>query len=75
MGPAYYLVKENKLDSKAKKGVFVGFKKGVKGYKIWDPKENKFILSRDVKFYEPSIMSLQSLSRWRLRRPKGCPSR
>ena len=34
--PAYYHVKEDKLDSRARKHVFVGFKKGVNGYKIWD---------------------------------------
>ena len=33
--PAYYRIKEDKLDPRVKKGVFVGFKKGVKGYKIW----------------------------------------
>jgi len=43
--PAYYLVKEDKLDPKVKKGVFIGFKKEVKGYKIWDPKEKKFVLT------------------------------
>jgi len=32
--PAYYYIKEDKLDTRAKKCVFVGFKKGVKGYKI-----------------------------------------
>jgi len=37
--PTYYHVKEDKLDPRAKKGVFVGFKKGVKGYRIWDPKD------------------------------------
>jgi len=36
--PAYYHAKEDKLDLRAKKGVFVGFKRGIKGYKIWDPK-------------------------------------
>ena len=49
--PAYYHVKE-KLDPRAKKVVFVGFKKGVKGYKIWDAEDKKFILSRDVTFDE-----------------------
>ena len=33
---AYCHVKEDKLDPRVKKGVFVGFKKGVKGYKIWE---------------------------------------
>ena len=32
--PAYYHVKEDKLDPRAKKDVFVGLKRGVKGYKI-----------------------------------------
>jgi len=50
--PAYYHIKEDKLDPITKKGVFVRFKKSVKGYKIWVPKENKFILSRDVTFDE-----------------------
>jgi len=36
--------------------VFVGFKKGVKCYKTWDSKDNKFIVSRDVTFDEASIM-------------------
>jgi len=32
--PAYYHVKEDMLDRRAKKGVFVGFKRGIKSYKI-----------------------------------------
>jgi len=32
--PAYYHVKEDKLDTRARKDMFVGFKKKVKGYKI-----------------------------------------
>ena len=36
--PAYYHIKEDKLHLRAKKGVFVGFKKAIKGYKFWDPK-------------------------------------
>ena len=53
---AYYHVKEDKLDPKTRKYVFVGFKKGVKGYKIWDPKDKKFILSRDVTLDEASMV-------------------
>jgi len=34
----------------------IGFKKDVKCYKIWDPKDKKFILNRDVTFNEASIM-------------------
>jgi len=36
--------------------VFIGFKRGVKGYKIWDPKDKKFILSRDVTFNKASML-------------------
>ena len=38
--------------------MFVGFKKGVKCYKIWDPKNKKFALSRDVTFDEASMVKL-----------------
>ena len=33
-----------------KKGLFVGFKREIKGYKIWDPKDRKFVLSTYVTF-------------------------
>ena len=36
--PTYYHIKEDKLDPRMRKCVFVGFKKSVKGYKIWDPR-------------------------------------
>ena len=52
----YYHVKEDKLDPRAKKGVFTGFKRRIKGYKIWDPKDRKFVLSRDVTLDEASMM-------------------
>ena len=53
---AYYHVKKDKLDPRVKKGVFVRFKKRVKCYKFWDPKDQKFILSRCVTFNEYSIL-------------------
>ena len=39
--PAYSLVdsqKKNKLESKSKKCIFIGFTKGVKGFRLWDLK-------------------------------------
>jgi len=36
--------------------VFMGFKKGVKGYKIWVSKNKKNILSKDVTFDEASMV-------------------
>ena len=54
--PAYYHVKEDKLDPRVKKGVFVGFKRGIKGYKIWNLMDKKFVFSRDVTFDETSML-------------------
>ena len=54
--PAYYHVKDDKLDPRAKKGVFVGFKRGIKRFKIWDPTDKKFLFSRDVTFDEVSML-------------------
>ena len=36
--------------------MFVGFKRVIKGNKIWDLKDRKFVLSRDVIFDEASIL-------------------
>ena len=54
--PAYYHVKEDKVDPRAKKGLFVGFKKGIKRFKIWDSMDRKFIFSKDVTFDEASML-------------------
>jgi len=39
--PVYYHVKEDELGTRARRGVFMDFKKGVKGYNIWDLKDKK----------------------------------
>jgi len=36
--------------------VFVDFKKNVRGYKIWDPKNKKIILSKNITFDEASMV-------------------
>ena len=54
---AYYHVSEGKLEPRAKKGVFLGYGDGVKGYRIWSPSEKKVILSRSVIFDENSILN------------------
>ena len=36
----------------------MGFKKGVKSYKIYNPKDKKIILSRDVTFDKASMVKL-----------------
>ena len=41
-----------KLDAKACKSIFVGYPPGVKGYKLYDLEKKKFVVSRDVQFFE-----------------------
>ena len=52
----YYHVKDGKLDLRAQKGLFLGFNKGVKGYKIWRPEDRKVTISRDVTFDESGMV-------------------
>ena len=73
--PAYYHVKDDKLDPRAKKGVFVGFKKVIKGFKIWDPTDRKFLLSRDITFDETSMMNPKVSQQVETSRPKMYRSR
>ena len=49
-----HVPKENmsKLDKKAKQFIFIGYKDGLKGYKIWNPETKKVVYSRDVLFRE-----------------------
>ena len=41
-----------KLDAKAHRAIFVGYPPGVKGYKLYDLEKKKFIVSRNVQFFE-----------------------
>ena len=57
--PAYVHVssdERSKLDAKSKQCVFLGYQKGVKGFKLWDPKANKIVISRDVVFDEKAML-------------------
>ncbi|GJU74030.1 retrovirus-related pol polyprotein from transposon TNT 1-94 [Tanacetum coccineum] len=57
--PVYYHVSEGKLDPRGKKGIFMGYGEGVKGYRIWSPSERRVILSRDVTFDEDYLFRVK----------------
>ncbi|KAK8934286.1 hypothetical protein KSP39_PZI015019 [Platanthera zijinensis] len=54
--PAYYHVRNDKLEPRAQKAVFLGFRHGVKGYKLYDHADKKIVISRDVTFDEASML-------------------
>ena len=45
-------------DARAKKAIFLGYAKGVKGYRLWCVEDSKFVISRDVTFDERSMVAL-----------------
>jgi hypothetical protein len=49
-----HVPKENmsKMDKKAEKCIFIGYKDGLKGYNLWNPENKKVVYSRDVVFRE-----------------------
>ena len=52
----YYHVSKGKLEPRAKKEFFMGYRDGVKGFWDWSSFERKFILSRDVIFDDLSML-------------------
>ena len=56
-----YVPKENrsKMDKKDEKCIFIVYKDGVKGYKLWNPETKKIVYSRDVVFREAKDVSKQ----------------
>ena len=40
------------MDNKAKNCIFVGYKDGIKGYKLWNPITRKIVYNQDVIFQE-----------------------
>ena len=54
--PAYAHVDNGKLEPRLVKCIFIGYKFGVEGYKLWCPETKKLVITRDVIFYETSII-------------------
>ncbi|KAG8498693.1 hypothetical protein CXB51_005074 [Gossypium anomalum] len=54
--PAYAHVNNGKLEPRSIKCVFLGYKAGVKGYKLWCPENRKVVISRDVVFDDETAM-------------------
>lgn len=60
--PAYYHINEGKLEPRARKGLFMGYPEGVKGFRIWCNDSRKCIISRDVTFHEAEMFKDQHIS-------------
>ena len=48
--------KRTKLDNKSERCIFFGYKDGLKGYKLWNPKARKVVYSKDVVFREVKVL-------------------
>ncbi|KAG8492942.1 hypothetical protein CXB51_012660 [Gossypium anomalum] len=57
----YATVNNGKLEPRSIKCVFLGYKVGVKGYKLCCPKNRKVVISRDVIFNETAMLPKLSL--------------
>ena len=49
-------MRDRSLMQLSRQCIFLGYQKGVKGFKLWDPKANKVVISRDVILYEKVIL-------------------
>ena len=54
--PAYFSVKDDKLNPRTKKFVILGVKRNLKGYKLWDFENKKIVLSRYITFDKISLL-------------------
>ena len=54
--PAYFSVKDDKLNLRAKKFIFLDVKRNIKCYKLWDSENKKIVLRKHVTFDETSLL-------------------
>jgi len=54
--PAYFSAKDDKVNPRVKKFVFLGVKINIKRYRLWDPENKKIVLSQHVTFDETSML-------------------
>ena len=54
--PTYFSAKDGMVNPRAKRFVFLGVKRNMKGYRLWDPENKKIVLSRHVTFDETSVL-------------------
>ena len=54
--PTYFRAKDGMVTPRAKQFVILGVKRNMKGYRLWDPKNKKIMLSRHVTFDETSVL-------------------
>ncbi|GBP98290.1 Fasciclin-2 [Eumeta japonica] len=61
-GSTVYVLDKNpakgKLSDRSMKGIFVGYPRETKGYRIWLSESRKFIVARDVKFIEDNVTTI-----------------
>ena len=51
----------SKLDPRSKKCIFVGHDDVTKGYRLWDPTAHEIVNSRDVIYYESSLIKSKNV--------------